>query len=112
MQSPMGKHRLLTSPFVFALSRRSHKNRLEFWCWEILMTTITIEVPDDVFPALRRSPDEFGREMLKAAAIQWYSQGLISQGKAAEIAGLSPDRLSVQPGPCQGRRVADRSPRN
>ena len=27
--------------------------------------------------------------MLQAAAIQWYSQGLISQGKAAEIAGLS-----------------------
>ena len=26
--------------------------------------------------------------MRQAAAIQWYSQGLISQGKAAEIAGL------------------------
>jgi predicted HTH domain antitoxin len=53
------------------------------------MTNITVEVPDDVFSALRRSPDEFAREMLQAAAIQWYSQGLISQGKAAEIAGLS-----------------------
>jgi len=53
------------------------------------MTTITVEVPDDVFSALRRSPDEFAREMLQAAAIQWYSQGLISQGKAAEIAGLN-----------------------
>jgi predicted HTH domain antitoxin len=53
------------------------------------MMTITVEVPDDVFSALRRSPDEFAREMLQAAAIQWYSQGLISQGKAAEIAGLS-----------------------
>ena len=52
------------------------------------MTTITVEVPDDVFSALRRSPGEFAREMLQAAAIQWYSQGLISQGKAAEIAGL------------------------
>jgi predicted HTH domain antitoxin len=53
------------------------------------MTTIAIEVPDDVFSALRRSPDEFARDLLRAAAIQWYSQGLISQGKAAEIAGLS-----------------------
>ena len=52
------------------------------------MTTITIEVPDDVFPALRQSPQEFAREMRLAAAIQWYSQGRISQGKAAEIAGL------------------------
>jgi predicted HTH domain antitoxin len=52
------------------------------------MTTITIEVPDDVFSALRRSPEEFAREMRQAAAIHWYSQGLISQGKAAEIAGL------------------------
>ena len=52
------------------------------------MKTITIELPDDVFSALRRSPEEFAREMRQAAAIQWYSQGLISQGKAAEIAGL------------------------
>ena len=52
------------------------------------MTSVTIEVPNDVFAALRRSPQEFAREMRQAAAIQWYSQGLISQGKAAEIAGL------------------------
>jgi hypothetical protein len=45
------------------------------------MKTITIEVPDDVFSALRRSPEEFARDMRHAAAIH-------SQGKAAEIAGL------------------------
>lgn len=53
------------------------------------MRTITIEVPDGAFSALRRSPSEFAREMRIAAAIQWYHQTLISQGKAAEIAGLS-----------------------
>ena len=52
------------------------------------MTSITIEVPDDVFHALRRSPQEFAHELCRAAAIQWYIQGLISQGKAAEVAGL------------------------
>ena len=52
------------------------------------MTRITIEVPDDVFAALRRSPGEFAREMRQAAAIHWYGRGLISQDKAAEIAGL------------------------
>ena len=53
------------------------------------MATVTVEVPDSAFSALRRSPDEFAREMRIAAAIQWYHQALISQGKAAEIAGLS-----------------------
>jgi predicted HTH domain antitoxin len=53
------------------------------------MATITVEVPDSAFSALRRSPQEFARELRIAAAIQWYQQTLISQGKAAEIAGLS-----------------------
>ncbi len=53
------------------------------------MATVTVEVPDDAFSALRRSPAEFADEMRIAAAIQWYHQRLISQGKAASIAGLS-----------------------
>ncbi len=52
------------------------------------MATVTVEVPDGAFSALRRSPKEFAREMRIAAAILWYHQGLVSQGKAAEIAGL------------------------
>jgi predicted HTH domain antitoxin len=52
------------------------------------MATVMVEVPDDAFSALRRSPEEFAREMRLAAAIQWYHQRWISQGKAAEIAGL------------------------
>src|SRR5271166_4496890 len=53
------------------------------------MATVTIEVPDDAFAALRRSPKEFAQEMRVAAAIHWYRRELISQGKAAEIAGLT-----------------------
>jgi predicted HTH domain antitoxin len=53
------------------------------------MATVTVEVPDDAFSALRRSPREFAQEMRLAAAIQWYHQGRISQGRAAEITGLS-----------------------
>ena len=53
------------------------------------MTPITLQMPDDVFAALRRSPDEFAREMRLAAAVHWYSRGEISQEKAAEIAGLN-----------------------
>ena len=53
------------------------------------MTTVTLQFPDDVFSALRRSPDEFGRELRVAAAILWYERGEISQEKAALVAGLS-----------------------
>ena len=53
------------------------------------MTTVTVELPEDVFSALRRSPEEFGREMRLAAAIHWYGRGEVSQEKAARIAGLN-----------------------
>jgi predicted HTH domain antitoxin len=52
------------------------------------MTKVTLELPEEVFSALRRSPDEFAREMRLAAAIHWYEHGEISQEKAARIAGL------------------------
>ncbi len=53
------------------------------------MTTITLSMPDDVFSALRRSPDEFARELRLAAAAHWHSRSDVSQEKAAAIAGLS-----------------------
>ncbi len=52
------------------------------------MATITMNLPDEAFAALRRSPAEFAREMWLAAAVHWYSRGEISQERAAEIAGL------------------------
>ena len=53
------------------------------------MTSITLQMPDDVFATLRRSPQEFARELRLAAAVHWYSRGDISQEKAAEVAGLN-----------------------
>ena len=52
------------------------------------MTTVAIELPEEVFSALRRSPPEFVQQMRLAAAIHWYAQGKISQEKTALIAGL------------------------
>jgi predicted HTH domain antitoxin len=52
------------------------------------MAQVTFDFPPTVFSALRKAPDEFAAEMRLAAAIHWYSQGMVSQGKAAEIAGL------------------------
>ena len=52
------------------------------------MRQVMLEFPEEVFSALRRSPEEFGRELRLAAAMHWYSRGLVSQEKAAQIAGL------------------------
>jgi len=53
------------------------------------MPMVAMDLPEDVFSALRRSPEEFAREMRLAAAMLWYSRSMISQEKAAEIAGLN-----------------------
>ncbi len=53
------------------------------------MPTVTMDLPEDVFSALRRSPEEFAREMRLAAAMLWYSRGMMSQEKAATVAGLN-----------------------
>jgi predicted HTH domain antitoxin len=51
--------------------------------------SVTIEVPEDAFSVLRRSPEEFGEELKLAAICKWYEIGRLSQSKAAALAGLS-----------------------
>ena len=53
------------------------------------MTTLTVDIPESAFSAMHQAPDEFTAEMRTAAAVKWYELGRISQGRAAEIAGLS-----------------------
>ena len=53
------------------------------------MAQVVFDFPPSVFSAVRKAPAEFAEEMRLAAAIHWYTQGTVSQGKAAEIAGLS-----------------------
>lgn len=52
------------------------------------MQTVSLEIPATTFAALGESPDEFVSEMRIAAAVKWYELGRLSQGKAAEVAGL------------------------
>ncbi len=54
----------------------------------LIVTKVTLELPDEVFSALRCSPEEFVAELRLAGAIHWYERGVISQEKAAHIAGL------------------------
>jgi predicted HTH domain antitoxin len=56
---------------------------------------ISIEIPRDILSALRQDPVTFVQEMRIAAAVKWYETGRVSQGKAAEIAGLSRSEFLV-----------------
>ena len=56
---------------------------------EVMSQIIEIELSDDVFPAMQKDPKDLAKEMRLAAAVKWYELGLLSQGKAAEVAGLS-----------------------
>ena len=53
------------------------------------MKTVSIQLPETAFSALRKDPQELAREMRIVAAVKWYDLGEISQGQAAEIAGLN-----------------------
>jgi predicted HTH domain antitoxin len=65
---------------------------------------VTISLPDSAFSAMRRRPKDLARDMRVAAAAKWFEAGMLSQAKAAELAGLSRaefldalNRLKVSP---------------
>jgi len=53
------------------------------------MTTMSFELPETAFSALRLSPVDYLREMRCAAAVKWYEMRKISQGKGAELCGVT-----------------------
>jgi predicted HTH domain antitoxin len=50
--------------------------------------TITIEIPERTAEAVGLPLSELSAEIKLAAAIHWYTQSRISQGRAAMIAGM------------------------
>lgn len=53
------------------------------------MVQMTIEIPEEALRALRKSPQDFARELKLAAAVKWYELKLLSQERAARVAGVS-----------------------
>jgi predicted HTH domain antitoxin len=49
---------------------------------------MTIEIPEGALASLHKDPQAFAQELRLMAAVKWYELRLVSQGQAAEIAGL------------------------
>lgn len=65
---------------------------------------VAFDVDPGVLARLHYDPATFVRELRTAAAVAWYERQRVSQGRAAEIAGLSRaeflealDRFGVSP---------------
>ncbi len=53
------------------------------------MVHIAFDLEEGILSSVRQDPEAFTRELRVAAAVKWYELRRISQGRAAEIAGLS-----------------------
>ena len=53
------------------------------------MVHIVFDIQEGALSSVRQDPETFARELRIAAAVKWYEIRRVSQGRAAEIAGLS-----------------------
>ena len=53
------------------------------------MSKMSLEIPGDLVDALRVPPEEHEARLRQELAIRLYQQGLLSFGKARELAGMS-----------------------
>ncbi len=62
---------------------------------------LVIDVPETVLLAEKMDATSFAQELRVLAAVKLYELGRLSSGRAAELAGMPPCRVSPQPGPLQ-----------
>ena len=53
------------------------------------MSTISVDLPEEVQSALNRTPGEMSRDVKLYAALMLYQLGKLSSGMAAQMAGIS-----------------------
>ena len=53
------------------------------------MVHIAFDLHEGVLASVRQDPEGFTRELRIAAAVKWYEMRRVSQGRAAETAGIS-----------------------
>ena len=53
------------------------------------MVHIAFDLHEGALASVRQDPETFTRELRIAAAVKWYEMRRVSQGRAAEIAGVS-----------------------
>lgn len=82
------------------------------------MIQMTVDVPEEALAALRKDPAGFAVELRLAAAVKWYELRFLSQGRAAQIAGLSRaefleglSRYAVTPFQCSAEEIAEEAER-
>jgi len=54
-----------------------------------MVKQVTVEVAEDAVREFGGDAERFGREMYESAVVQWFDEGRISQGKGAELLGIS-----------------------
>ena len=54
-----------------------------------MSTQITVEVPDDAVEMFGGNKQQFSRRMFETAVVKWFDEGLLSQGRASELLGIS-----------------------
>ena len=63
------------------------------------MNTLSIQVPDSVAAVFADPESDLGQSIPAAAVVKWYELGKVSQGKAAEMLGLSRSMVPPSPSP-------------
>lgn len=53
------------------------------------MAVVSFDIPEGVFRALGQDPASLARALRQEVAVRWYATKRLSQGRAAELAGLS-----------------------